>query len=275
MMGPFKTPPFPVYRISPIGIATRKYSGKKRLIVDLSSPHNTHIPSINSLIPSHDFSMKYSTVTHAINLIHLTGPGSLLSKADITNAFKVLPIHPDYWPYFGVQWKGQYYFAVRLTFGCKSSPKIFNSLSEALCWILTNNHAIPHLVHLLDDFLIVEPPSPPPAHGLSTLKTVFSDLGVPLSDEKTIGPATSIEFLGITLDTVSFKASLPQEKLDRITLLIQNYLITPHCTKQQLLALCRLRTIPAWPRPNRRIMPNRPPPVVPSPLPLEWYHLLL
>ena len=155
MMGPFETPPFPVYRISPLGIATRKYSGKKRLIVDLSSPHNSHIPSINSLIPSHDFSMHYHTVNHAINLIHLTGRGSLLSKADITNAFKVLPIHPDFWHLFGVRWKRSYYFAVRLTFGCKSSPKLFNSLSDALCWILTNNHPIAHLVHLLDDFLIL------------------------------------------------------------------------------------------------------------------------
>ncbi len=46
----------------------------------------------------------------------------------------------------------KFYFAVRLTFGCKSSPKIFDMLSEALCWILQNNHAIPYLIHLLDDF---------------------------------------------------------------------------------------------------------------------------
>ena len=237
MMGPFDRPPFPVYRISPIGVAVRKYSGKKRLILDLSSPHNSDIPSINSLIPSHDFSMKYSTVSHAIKLIHLAGRGAMLSKADITNAFKVLPLHPDFWPFFGVSWKGSYYFAVRLTFGCKSSPKLFNSLSEALCWILTNNHHIPHLVHLLDDFLIVESPSTPLAYGLNTLRKVFADVGVPLSEAKTIGPSTSLEFLGITLDTVKFQASLPLEKLNRIALLLQNYLLAPHCTKQQLLAL--------------------------------------
>lgn len=237
MIGPFSTPPFPLFRISPIGVATRRYSGKKRLIIDLSSPHGSHTPSINSLIPCPDFSMNYANIDHAITLIRLAGRGAWLSKADITNAFKVLPIHPEYWCFFGVCWKGSYYFSVRLTFGCRSSPKIFDSLSEALCWILVNNHKLPHVLHLLDDFLIVTPPSSPPRHGLSTLIKAFSELGVPLSDEKTSGPSTSIEFLGITLDSISFQASLPVEKIQRITLLLSNFLLADRCTKRQLLSL--------------------------------------
>ena len=237
MIGPFDIPPFPLFRISPIGIATRKYSGKKRLIMDLSSPHGSHIPSINSVIPSPDFSMQYATIDHAITLIRLAGRGAWLSKADIISAFKVLPIHPDFWRFFGVCWKGAYYFSVHLTFGCKSSPKIFDSLSEALCWILTNNHRLPYILHLLDDFLVVTPPSSPPRHGLNTLTNAFSELGVPLSEEKTAGPGTSIEFLGITLDSISFQASLPLEKTQRISLLLSNYLLADRCTKRQLLAL--------------------------------------
>jgi hypothetical protein len=38
--GAFEKPPFDMYRVSPIGIVEGKYSGKKRLIVDLSSPHD-------------------------------------------------------------------------------------------------------------------------------------------------------------------------------------------------------------------------------------------
>ncbi|XP_033480312.2 uncharacterized protein LOC117255466 [Epinephelus lanceolatus] len=237
MIGPFDHPPFSIFRISPIGVATCKYSGKKRLIIDLSSPHGSDILSINSLIPSPDFSMQYATIDHAMALIRLAGHGAWLSKADITSAFKVLPIHPDFWCYFGVCWKGAYYFSVRLTFGCKSSPKIFDSLSEALCWILSNNYRLPYVLHLLDDFLVVTPPSSPPRHGLTTLTSAFSDLCVPLSKEKTSGPGTSIEFLGITLDSMSFQASLPLEKVQCISLLLSNYLLTDRCTKRQLLAL--------------------------------------
>ncbi len=152
MIGPFDAPPFPVFRISPIGVATRKFSGKKHLIIDLSAPHNSPFPSINSLIPLDEFSLKYHDIDHAIDMLKIVGHGAWMAKIDITSAFKVMPIHPDSWHLFGLRWNGKFYFSVRLTFGCKSSPKIFDMLSEAVCWILSNNYAIPHLIHLLYDF---------------------------------------------------------------------------------------------------------------------------
>lgn len=76
MIGPFNSSPFPLYRINPIGVATRKYSGKKRLIMDLSAPHNNDVPSINSLIPSQQFSLYYATVDHAIEFIKKAGKGA-------------------------------------------------------------------------------------------------------------------------------------------------------------------------------------------------------
>ena len=72
---------------------------------------------------------------------------------------------------------------------------------------------------------------------LNIPQSVFSNRGVPLSAEKTEGPSTSLEFLGITLDTNQFQASLPIEKLTRINLLISNFLLAPCCTKHQLLSL--------------------------------------
>ena len=136
VIGPFKNPPFNLFRTSPVGIATRKYSGKKRLIFDLSAPRSGPVQSVNSLIPPEPFSLQYATVDNAIKLIKLAGQGAWLSKADITDAFKIVPIHPSQWHLFGIKWEGKFYFAVRLTFGCRSSPALFNMISEALCWIL-------------------------------------------------------------------------------------------------------------------------------------------
>ncbi|KAG1925403.1 proline-rich protein 36-like [Pimephales promelas] len=237
MIGPFDEPPFENFRISPIGVATRKFSGKKRLIVDLSAPHKSMFPSINSLIPLNEFSLKYHDVDHAIDLIKIVGRGAWLAKIDITSAFKVMPIHPDSWHLFGVRWHEKFYFAVRLTFGCKSSPKIFDMLSEAVCWILSNNYAIPHLIHLLDDFLIISPPGAIPAAQILTVQKVFSELGIPIAQEKTMGPATSIEFLGINLDSVRFQASLPKEKIDRIILISSTLADSPECSKRELLSM--------------------------------------
>lgn len=106
-------------------------------------------------------------------------------------------------------------FSLRLTFGCCSSPKIFYSFSEALCWILLNNYKLLFILHLLDDFLVVDFPSSPSDRSISTLKALFSNLNVPLSEEKTIGPLSSIEFLGITLKFQSkgFQINTPMNQL--------------------------------------------------------------
>ncbi len=178
MIGPFNSPPFELFRISPIGIATRKFSGKKRLIIDLSAPHGYSHPSINSLIPLDEFSLHYHDIDQAIVLIKNAGRRAWLAKVDIASGFKVMPIHPNFWHLFGIRWNEKFYFAVRLTFGCKSSPKIFDMLSEALCWILQNNYAIPYLIHLLDDFLVISPSHFPAAKHLTIVQLVFSKLGV-------------------------------------------------------------------------------------------------
>ncbi|KAL0152549.1 hypothetical protein M9458_052272, partial [Cirrhinus mrigala] len=196
----------------------QKILRQKRLIIDLSSPHNSPFTSINSLIPLEEFSLHYHNVDQAITLIKEAGRGAWLAKVDITSAFKVMPIHPDFWHLFGIRWKNKFYFAVHLTFGCRSSPKIFDTLSEAICWILSNNYNIPYLIHLLDDFLIISPPDSVPAAHLLTTQKLFSELGIPLAQDKTEGPSTSIEFLGINLDSQKFLASLPKEKIDRTIL---------------------------------------------------------
>lgn len=236
VVGPFSSPPFPVFRVNSLGVATRKYSGKKRLIFDMSSPHSPHVASINECIPLSPFSLYYASVDHAIQLIKVAGHGAWLAKADITDAFKVLPIHPADWPMFCIKWQSDFYFAVRLTFGCRSSPHLFNCLSEALCWILLNVCKLPFVLHLLDDFLLIDFPSNQTS-VLDSLKKVFSDVCIPLSLEKTVGPSTSLEFLGIILDSIKMQASLPEEKLTRIRSIFASFLSSSVVSKRELLSL--------------------------------------
>lgn len=237
MIGPLSKSLFSIFRVSPIGVATRKYSNKKRLIIDLSAPHDSSIPSINSLIPREPFSLYYASVDNAVQMIKSAGVGAWLGKADITDAFKVMPLHPSQWHLFGVKWRSKLYFSVKLTFGCRSSPRIFDTLSEALCWILYNTCKLPFVLHLLDDFLVVDFPSSPPARSISAVRSLFHELGVPLSEEKTEGPSTCLEFLGITLDSVLMQASLPQDKLSRIRAAIKSWSAATTVSKRDLLSL--------------------------------------
>ena len=238
LFGPFDHIPFEHFRINPIGVAESKYSKKKRLIVDLSAPHeNPDNPSLNELISKDDFSLQYVTIDDAINTIKKLGTRSWLIKTDITDAFKIIPILPKLWSYHGIHWKGQYYFFNKLVFGSRSSPKIFDSLSQVICWIGNNNYNIDNILHLLDDFLVIVPENEDANEIMCTFLNIFKMLGVPLSAKNTEGPCHVLEYLGVYLDTVKMEARLPREKVLRIQNIIQSYTSRKSCTKRELLSL--------------------------------------
>lgn len=65
------------------------------------------------------------------------------------------------------------------------------------------------MLHPLDDFLVIDYPHSQPNHSILTLEETFVKLGVPLSEEKTLGPARKLDILGIALDSTNMQASLP------------------------------------------------------------------
>ena len=238
VIGPFDTPPFEVYRVNPIGVATGKYSGKKRLIVDLSAPHDDPLhDSLNGLIDKEEFSLTYVKIDDAIKAIKSAGQGAWLNKADIVQAFKLIPIQGCLWPYYGVKWQEKYYFYTRLPFGSRSSPKLFDYLSQAVCWIAVHNYGIECILHLLDDFLTVEPPTAQPECTMALLTLIFGSLKVPLSPSKTVEPAAELEYLGIIIDSIKMEARLPPDKLNRIRGLLEEFEVRLTCTKRELLSL--------------------------------------
>ena len=89
----------------------------------------------------------------------------LLIKTDITDVFKQIGIRrdqivirSDQHHLFCMKWKGLYYYYARLCFGSRSSPCIFDILSQAVCWIAQENYGICIILHLLDDFLTIQSP---------------------------------------------------------------------------------------------------------------------
>jgi hypothetical protein len=57
-----------------------------------------------------------------------------------------------------MHWKGLYFSDQVLPFGLRSAPYIFNQLSDALEWIAKNNYDLTHILNILDDFFVIEPP---------------------------------------------------------------------------------------------------------------------
>lgn len=238
LAGPYEAPPFESYRVSPLGIAEHKYSKKKRLIVDLSAPHNneTH-PSINELIDKQECSLSYVKIDDAIQIIVQCGQGALMCKTDISDAFKLIPILPSQYHLFCVKWRNSYYYYTRLSFGCRSSPKIFDQFSQAICWIAQNNYNIESILHLLDDFLTIDKPDFHADRTMALLTMIFKKLNVPIAQHKTTGPDTVVEYLGIILDSMNMQARLPPDKVLRIREMLETFCVKQSCTKRELLQL--------------------------------------
>jgi len=112
-----------------------------------------------------------------------------------------------------MQWNGEVFIHTCLPFGLRSAPKLFNILADHIEWIAEISN-VSFLVHYLDNFLTMVPPppvSPTCLNNLDTLIQICDYLAVPLALEKVEGPATTLPFLGIVLDTVKMEARLPEE----------------------------------------------------------------
>ena len=243
IIGPYSTPPFDIYRINPISIAYKKYAIQKkpRFVLDQSAPRNNdeHI-SINDLISKEEFSLTYTKIEEAVKIIQQLGKNSYLCKTDLIDAFKQIDLKREFIPFQGFRWKGKFYFYTRLTFGCRSSPKIFDHLSRAIAWIAVNKYGIKHVKYLLDDFLTIDPPNDAENayRTMAILTMILRKLKLGYSLPKTIGPVFELEYLGIIIDTANFELRLPVDKLLRIIAMLKDFLKLTTCTKREMLSLC-------------------------------------
>ena len=231
--GPFLEPPLPNFRTSGLGVVPKK-NGKWRVILHLSAPAGV---SINDSISKEEYTLHYISMDDAVKMVHGHGPAALMAKIDLKSAFRMVPVHPDDWNLLGMCWKGKFYMDTCLPFGLRSSPHLFNHLAEAIMWILQNNYFVEGL-HYLDDFLLVGPAGQDHCqNSVQAMLSLCSNLGVPVAMDKLEGPASTLTFLGITLDTVNQELRLPPEKLKEISQAVTNWLGRRTATKRELLSL--------------------------------------
>ena len=157
VLGPFDSPPLPNLRCLGLGLIP-KQDGSWRTIYHLSAPPGK---SINDFINPDTYALSYCSVDDAFAIVNLLGPGTLLSKIDLKNAFRLIPVRQADWNLLGIFWQGKYYIDTCLPFGLRSAPCIFNRLATAIHWILQSNYNVQFILHYLDDFLTAGPPDSP------------------------------------------------------------------------------------------------------------------
>ena len=225
-------------RRNPIGaIPKPNQPGKFRLIVDLSAPQGA---SVNDGIDATLCSLEYASVEQAAKLVKHLGRGALMGKLDLSSAYRRVPVHPEDQHLLGLEWQGVTYKDTALPFGLRSAPKIFTAIADALAWAMCTR-GIRNFLHYLDDFLFCAPPSSSAcATAMEIAVPLCAEMGLPIAPAKREGPATTITFLGIEIDSCSQELRLPPEKLSRIRATLRQWEGRRSATKRQLQSLIGL-----------------------------------
>lgn len=232
--GPFAYPPLPTLQVSPVGLIPKK-DGDYRVIHHLSYPdHN----SINDFIPPELCSVSYASIDDAAEMIHNLGQGALLAKSDIKSAFRLLPISPCDFDLLGIKFDGHYYFDKCLPMGASISCAMFEKFATFINWLVVNKTGNKNILHYLDDFLFGGQSGNNQCQAsLDIFENISHEIGLPLSQEKTVGPTTCLCFLGVEFDTVELVMRLPRDKIVQLCKEL-GYLLTVN-----KVTLCKLQSV--------------------------------
>ena len=75
---------------------------------------------------------------------------------------------------------------------------------------------------------------------MNTFMDVCDELGVPIAENKTVGPSNIITFLGFIIDTVLMMVRIPEEKLQKLRNLLQPLLYKKKVSFKDLESLTGL-----------------------------------
>ena len=220
---------------SPVGIIPKPHQpGKFRLIVDLSAPEGR---SVNDGVSTDLCSLSYATVYKAVELVRKNGNSCMMAKIDLLSAYRHVPEHPCDQPLLCIEWLGRCYADQALPFGLRSAPKIFTAVADALSWAMVCE-GLGDFIHYLDDFFFCGSSAGTDcAATLQKAVAVCEALGLPTAPSKVGGPATSITFLGIVIDSAAEEIRLPLAKLRKLRATLGRWLQKSTATKRDLQSL--------------------------------------
>lgn len=124
-----------------------------------------------------------------------------------------------------------------LPFGLRSAPLIFSAVADALQYMMIGNGAT-FVDHYIDDFITLgAPASDKCANNIAIIHHTCKVSGTPVEEDKSEGPATSLTFLGIVIDSVSMELRLPHDKMIQLHQNLGQWRGKKSCRKKDLLSL--------------------------------------
>ena len=196
--------------------------------------------SVNDHIPSHYGQLNYALFNEALDHIWRAGPGAILIKQDLADAFRQIHIHPTDWWLFGFDWRGRLFQERYLPFGLWTAPRTFNLFAEGLHWVIASRSMaaiIPYLDYFLAIFAAADAAA---AHEYEQFfETTCQVHGLRIKVAKN-ALGTTVEFLGLIMDNMTMEACLPADKTAWGLQLITELAMRKSCSSLDLQRVTRL-----------------------------------
>ena len=233
ILGPFKQHPIDDTHFSPFMTREKSGSEKRRVIIDLSWPKEA---SVNDGIHKDsylatDFCLTFPTVDH---ITQEFGKECHIYKVDVSHVFHHVKLDPIYYYLLGLCWRDVTYVDICVPFRSRHGMQIFRRLSDVV-------HPVMHckdfkVIIYVDDCVRVTPPDIA-RRSYDALHQLMRQLDLDVSPKNLVSPSTSAVCLGTTIDTIDATISIPDEKLNQITAMVQEYSKKQFCTRCQLQSL--------------------------------------
>lgn len=239
--------------VSSLGAVPKQDSDEVRLIHDASMPKGQ---SINDKASPND--CHYFGFDTALNLVKA---GSYMSKIDLKQGYRSVPIAPHCYDATGLKWRFKnskqdvYFYDTRLPQGSSMAPGIFNTITQAIVRIM-HKKGCKGITVYLDDFFISHDSYDGCVYYTDMLLDLLQKLGFSINWKKFCPPSQSIIYLGINIDSCRCIIYIPPKKLEELKQAVSGWIETKRSfSKRQLQSIIgKLSWAAALVRPARPLL---------------------
>ena len=176
--------------------------------------------SLNSTIDNAKFPVNLMSLGEFVRRLWFHGKNAKISKLDQEVAYRHVPVRKEDLHLQYVKWGDRYFMELKLMFGTKSSPGIYDrfaGLFLLLCVMKTDGMNLADALRYLDDILAISGEESSVLENFyETYKLTAAQVGVRLDKSgnraKCQGPAKTVIALGVNFDTEKWQWSVDYEK---------------------------------------------------------------
>ena len=179
-----------------------KTSGSWRPVIDLSH--------LNRFVDASHFQME--TIQSVLLSVR---QGDWMASIDLKEAYLQVPIHPSSRHLLRFVFRGQVYQFKALCFGLSTAPQVFTRVMAPVSAILHSMGI--RMRRYLDDWLVQSSSRDSLVRDLQTVLGLCHELGIVVNPQKSnLVPSQIVQYLGVVIDSISFRASPSQDRISRL-----------------------------------------------------------